>query len=55
MTAVEVLLLLGCFCLWLAALAVLGWWLDRKLESERKNLPPPDKRTVVGQSHKPWM
>jgi hypothetical protein len=41
---------------WLALLAIGCWWADRKLlEKMRRDmgLPEPQKRSIVGQSHKP--
>ena len=44
-------------CGWLLLLWVGGLWADRKLEKMRKDmgLPEPQKRAIVGESHKPWM
>lgn len=32
-----------------------AWWSDRQLEKRRPRVPPPQRRAVVGETHKPWM
>jgi len=50
--AILLLLSLTVLC---ALLAAGAWWADRKLEESRPELPPPQKRAIVGETHKPWM
>jgi hypothetical protein len=35
-------------------LGIAGWLSDRWLE-RNKPLPPPTKRSIVGEEYKPWM
>lgn len=46
---------LAIFLLACLACAVWGWWTDRVLERRRGDMPKPQDRAVVGQTHKPWM
>ena len=49
---VALLLFVTVLC---AVLALGAWWADRELERSRPRVPKPERRAVVGQSHKAWM
>lgn len=51
----DPMLFLGFVVLWFALLGGLAWLSDRLLERRRPTIPPPQKRAIVGETHKPWM
>lgn len=57
MSGFDVFWLLAVVTIICVGLGVAGFWVDYYLEKVRNKyvLPPPQKRSVAGESHKVWM